>query len=127
VVHTLEAWMPERIAVVKLQGLIHDAGGEVVESIPGLIRVRLPERVAAPPPPRPGLLVSLGFRRPPEPPPRWTEVELHMQKRDDGRQSRLHVTLVIRPGDRARASEPGWQQRCDKIHRDVRAYLIGRT
>src|SRR5262249_18728890 len=30
VVHHLEAWMPERIAVVKLQGFVHDIGGEVV-------------------------------------------------------------------------------------------------
>ncbi len=37
----MEAWMPEQIAIVKLRGFVHDAGGEVVESLPGLIRVRL--------------------------------------------------------------------------------------
>ena len=33
--------MPETIAVYKLRGFVHDADGEVVESVPGLIRVRL--------------------------------------------------------------------------------------
>ena len=37
----MEAWMPESIAIVKLRGFVHDAGGEVVESVPGLIKVRL--------------------------------------------------------------------------------------
>ena len=39
----LEALMPEPIAVVKLRGFVDDIGGEVVESVPGLIRVRLGE------------------------------------------------------------------------------------
>src|SRR5262249_39643452 len=41
VVQPLEAWMPEKIAQVKLRGFIHDNGGEVLESVPGRIRVRL--------------------------------------------------------------------------------------
>src|SRR5262249_46490896 len=41
VVHQLEAWMPEKIAAYKLRGFVSDVGGEVVESVPGLIRVRL--------------------------------------------------------------------------------------
>src|SRR5262249_46327011 len=41
--HTLEANMPEVLAMMKLRGFIGDLGGEVVESVPGLIRVRLPE------------------------------------------------------------------------------------
>ncbi|MBL8798383.1 MAG: serine/threonine protein kinase, partial [Planctomycetia bacterium] len=39
VVHELEAWMPERIAVVKLKGYVDDMHGEVVESVGGKIRV----------------------------------------------------------------------------------------
>src|SRR5262249_46972827 len=41
VVHHLEAWMPEKIATYKLRGFIHDVGGEVLESVPGRIRVHL--------------------------------------------------------------------------------------
>jgi serine/threonine-protein kinase len=47
VVHHLEAWMPEKIATFKLRGFIQDAGGEVVESVPGRIRVRLGGRGSA--------------------------------------------------------------------------------
>ena len=37
----VEAWMPESIAVMKLRGYAHDMGGEVIESVPGLVRLRL--------------------------------------------------------------------------------------
>src|SRR5918995_1431857 len=37
----MEAWMPEAIAVMKLRGFVHDCGGEVLDCVPGLIRVRL--------------------------------------------------------------------------------------
>src|SRR5262249_45015835 len=47
VVHQLEAWMPEMIASVKLRGFVQDAGGEVLESVPGRIRVRLGSRGSA--------------------------------------------------------------------------------
>src|SRR5205823_5803360 len=53
VVHTLDAWMPEPIAVMKLRGFVEDKGGEVRDSQPGEIRVQLgrpPERT--PPPSR---------------------------------------------------------------------------
>src|SRR5262249_42677279 len=41
IVHHLEAWMPEAVAAYKLRGFVRDVGGEVVESLPGVIRVRL--------------------------------------------------------------------------------------
>ena len=41
VIHQLDAWMPEKIALHKLRGFVHDVGGQIVESVPGLIRVRL--------------------------------------------------------------------------------------
>jgi tRNA A-37 threonylcarbamoyl transferase component Bud32 len=37
----VEAWMPEAIALRKLRGFVHDCGGEVLETGPGLVRVRL--------------------------------------------------------------------------------------
>jgi len=37
----MDAWMPEVIAIRKLRGFVHDCEGEVLESVPGLIRVRL--------------------------------------------------------------------------------------
>ncbi len=41
--HSIEASMPESMAMLKLKGFIHDLGGEIIESVPGLIRVRLAE------------------------------------------------------------------------------------
>src|SRR5262249_32869641 len=46
VVHQLEAWMPERIAAYKLLGFVQDLGGELIESVPGRIRVRLGPRAS---------------------------------------------------------------------------------
>src|SRR4029077_18535045 len=39
--HSVEAVMPESMAMIKLKGFIHDLGGEVIESVPGMIKVRL--------------------------------------------------------------------------------------
>src|SRR5207237_3180670 len=41
VMHRMEAWMPDAIASYKLKGFVHDFRGEVVESVPGKIRVHL--------------------------------------------------------------------------------------
>ena len=37
----MEAYMPEAIAVVKLKGFAHDLGGNVVDSVPGVIRLTI--------------------------------------------------------------------------------------
>src|SRR5262249_10497866 len=41
VVHQMQAWMPDAIATYKLKGFVHDFQGQVVESVPGKIRVQL--------------------------------------------------------------------------------------
>src|ERR1700730_17399645 len=41
VIHQMEAWMPDTIATYKLKGFVNDFCGEVVESVPGMIRVQL--------------------------------------------------------------------------------------
>jgi serine/threonine-protein kinase len=127
IVHRLEAWMPERIAVVKLQGFVHDVGGEVIESVPGMIRVRLTEKPVAARPARAGLLACLGLGRKVEddPPPDGIEIELHMQKQD-AVPGKLQVTVLLRPeGGRRPADAPAWRARCDTLQRELRAYLIG--
>jgi eukaryotic-like serine/threonine-protein kinase len=125
VVQELEAWMPEKIAVVKLQGFVNDNGGQVVESVPGLIRVRLPLPTEAPQPS--GVLGLLGLGRKPAapPPPPGLEMELHMEKRDPN-QGRLHITVILRPaGSRRQAVEAGWRRRCETLQRELKAYLMG--
>jgi serine/threonine-protein kinase len=125
--YELEAWMPERIAVIKVRGFVHDAGGEVVESVPGLIRVSLGgsgckyQAGPAPAPAKRGW-----FRSAPPPPASRIDMELHMQKRDADSQSLLHIRLVLRPaaGSSIRKSSPDWKDCCDRIFNDLRAYLI---
>lgn len=117
--HSLEASMPEAIAMVKLKGFIFDLGGKVVESVPGLIRVALPALQAAE---RKGGLLSwvkgTSTTVTTAPP---TELELHMERRDPSAPSKLTVTLVLRPQGTVTNE---WRDHCNKIGRDLQAYLM---
>ena len=120
--HSIEASMPESMAMLKLKGFIHDLGGEIVESVPGLIRVRLVDPGADM---KPTLFDWMDRKRRTtvQPPPTATDIELHMKRPDPSRPGRLTVTLVLRAGD-GRVT-PEWRSRCTRISRDLQAYLIG--
>jgi serine/threonine-protein kinase len=123
--HSVEATMPEAMAMVKLKGFIYDLGGEVIESVPGMIRVRIGEPKPKASPKAIGFLGWLGGAKtattaaaPP------TEVEMHMERRDASQPNHLTITLVLRcPGGRI---TPEWRERCQKIGRDLQAYLLVR-
>jgi serine/threonine-protein kinase len=133
VVHHLQAWMPERIAVVKLRGFVEDAGGEVVASEPGLIRVLLGGEKCAYQLPAGtansgGLFGFLGKVRRVYTP---IELELHMEKKE-GQTTQLDITMLLRPQakelEAARITRhPEWRDCCDRIYRDLRSYLMGRA
>jgi eukaryotic-like serine/threonine-protein kinase len=129
-VDTVEAWMPEQIAAVKLRGFVHDLGGEVIESIPGLIRVRLPFSPAAPDESekaRGWLSMFGGGRQTERKSVSLAMVELHLEKVPDPRQSRLQISVVMRHGgDVKLVSSPQWRPWCERVCRDLRAYLISR-
>jgi serine/threonine-protein kinase len=116
--HSVEASMPEAMAMVKLKGFIYDLGGEVIDSVPGLIKVRLTDRPAE----KKGLF-GWGGRKP-DTPEASTEVELHMERRDPAQGNRLTITLVMQPGNGVVTTE--WRDRCGQIGRDLQAYLMGR-
>jgi serine/threonine-protein kinase len=120
-VHHLEAWMPEAIASYKLRGFIHDVGGEVVESIPGRIRVRLGGKGSVYVPPRRGLSwLGLGRKG------NTIDMELRLQRAEE-RQSQLRITVVLRsPGDDLGA-DPAWRRVCTQIFCDLRGYLMGQN
>jgi serine/threonine-protein kinase len=122
----LEAWMPEQMAVVKLRGVVHDLGGEVTESLPGLVRVHLPCPGDAEPERPRGLLAWLGLgKQPLARPAPAALMELHLQKALDNRQGHLQISVTIRPtGDASLAASPEWRPWCEQICRDLRAYLI---
>jgi serine/threonine protein kinase len=111
VVHHLEAWMPEKIAAFKLRGFVHDVGGEVLESVPGLIRVRLGQRPFA----------WLGFGRRNSP----LEVELRLQQGGPTRGSVLHIVVLFKPPKPGKAPDAEWRARCDQVYCELRGYLMG--
>jgi serine/threonine-protein kinase len=119
---SVEATMPEAMALVKLKGFIYDLGGEVVESVPGLIKVRLVEKAAA----APAGLFGWASGRSSSTVPRLqsTEIELHMERRNPEQASRLTITLVMRPG--SGVATDAWREKCGRISRDLQAYLMGR-
>ena len=128
VTHSLDAWMPEKIAVVKLRGFVEDAGGKVISSEPGLIRVQLgivnPDAATTPT----GIAGWLG-RLASEPKPKApaadaVEIELQLEKPNPN-ENRLRVTAVFRPVPGYPLRQPRiWRERCERIHNDLRAYLM---
>jgi serine/threonine-protein kinase len=116
----MEAWMPERIAIMKLRGFVHDAGGEVVESVPGLIKVRLGGRKT---PTSAGPLSWLGLRRSLGP----IDVELHLHHLDPTKENQLTVHVLFRPSHPSLLTDKGWRQRCTQVFIELRAYLMGRS
>jgi eukaryotic-like serine/threonine-protein kinase len=119
--HTVEASMPESMAMIKLKGFIFDLGGSVIESEPGMIRVRVPD----PQPeakPKSGLFSWINGTQAAT--RTASELELRMERRDPSQPSRLTVTLVMRPG--AGGATPDWETRCKKIGRDLQSYIMGR-
>jgi serine/threonine-protein kinase len=125
--HRVEVNMPEAMAMLKLRGFIQDLGGQVVESVPGLIRVRLDSPTAAQPKKPSGGLFSWGEKgRQPSlletvPP---TDLELRMERKDPGQINRLTISLLMRSA--TSLITPEWRSRCIKIGRDLEAYLMGR-
>ncbi|HVS36681.1 MAG TPA: serine/threonine-protein kinase [Gemmataceae bacterium] len=122
-VHHLEAWMPETIAQFKLRGFIQDVGGEVVESVPGRIRVRLGGKGSVYEAPQRGSLSWLGLGRRPNP----INMELRLERPDDSRGSQLHITVILRPPHPAQFGDPAWRRLCTQIYCDLRGYLMGQT
>jgi serine/threonine-protein kinase len=113
--------MPEAMAMLKLKGFIHDLGGEVVESEPGRIQVRLR---GAPPKTAGSWLRWFGGGSPETAPQPGTDIELHMERLDARQSNRLMVTLLLRP--EGAPATPQWRDRCQRIARDLQAYLMGR-
>jgi serine/threonine-protein kinase len=125
VVYHLEAWMPERIAAIKLRGFLQEIDGEVIESVPGLIRVRLkrPCRPTSPPPAR-GFLSRLGFgKKPAAPEYELIEMDVAMGGPAAERQNRLPITVRLRPNNRGRVADE-WLAWCEGIQSSLSAYLM---
>ena len=110
--------MVEAMAIIKLKGFVNDLGGEVVESVPGLIQVRLRERGQ-----KRGLFGWMSGRSAVQAIPA-TDIELHMQRLDPSQSNKLTITLVMRPRTGPATTE--WKGYCNQITRDLQGYLMGR-
>jgi len=123
VVHKVEAWMPETIAVYKLRGFVQDVGGEVIESVPGRVRVRLGGPGSVYVPKGKGAFSWLGIGRRPG----QIEVDLYLDRLDATRESMLQITVAMRPGRGDSSADASWRARCDQIFIDLRGYLMGKS
>ncbi len=122
VVHRLEAWMPESIATYKLRGFIHDVGGEMIESVPGRIHVRVGGKGSSYAAPRQGLSwLGLGRRGGP------IDMELYLDHADADRQNQLRITVIFRSSGTDLNASPAWRNVCTHIFCDLRGYLMGQT
>jgi eukaryotic-like serine/threonine-protein kinase len=116
----LEAWMPQKIALLKLHGFVQDQGGEIIESVPGLIRVQfefpLSDNRQA------GALkwIGLGKRSLP------VFLELRMSV-NPTRDNQLQILARFRPGDVSLTHDPLFRPRCVNHFIGLRGYLIGAT
>jgi tRNA A-37 threonylcarbamoyl transferase component Bud32 len=113
----MEAWMPEQVALMKLRGFVHAYGGEVAESSPGLIRVRLGKTSAAS-----AAMGWLGLRRSGGP----LDVELHLGRAGGNRiESKMGIKVVFRPAAPGLLGDDAWRERCNQAFVELRAYLMG--
>jgi serine/threonine-protein kinase len=125
----LEAWMPQSIAAVKLRGFV-DERGEVIDSVPGSLKVRLRMPRQAVEKPRPaGLLTRWGIGRKVESPPAYDliNVDLLTQAPDAARPSKLHVTVRLHPPDVRSVDDANcWFDWCKQVQIDLAGYLMAR-
>ena len=127
IIYTLEAWMPEKIAVLKLQGFLETAGGEVVGSEPGLVRVRLLHPSAFGMKSKSGFFAKLVLgKKAPPPPPKFIHLDLYMEKNDPTQQNRLTLTLVLRADNSDLPNDHEGREACEKICGEICAYLMAK-
>jgi serine/threonine-protein kinase len=111
----MEAWMPDAIAGHKLRGFVHDQEGEVLESVPGRIRVRLPARSPTDSNP---LAWLVGFRK------RASVIDMELLlERSAPQQSRLQITVLMTAPDRKASVNTAWRERCTQVFCELRSYL----
>jgi len=121
VVHYMDAWMPERVATYKVRGFIDDAGGEMIESVPGRIKVRLGGKGCVYlAPKRANSFAWLGLNRRTN----TFEMELRLQQSENPRENLMHITFVLRSPSVDINTDPDWNKLSAQIYCDLRAYLM---
>ncbi|MGL6074626.1 MAG: serine/threonine protein kinase [Fimbriiglobus sp.] len=109
---TMEAWMPEVIATRKLRGFVQDCSGEVIDSQPGLIRVKLNNT---------GSFNWFGIGRRTG----ATELELQLSRHDPRQENKLFINIWFFPPHSSLLNDKSWKEKCTKVYIELRAYLMG--
>ena len=111
-VRSAEAWMPDRIAAIKIGGFLADVGGVVVHSEPGLLQAQFRSPV--------GLLGKMFGRGSPD----GIDLDIRLEK-PLPTESRLVVTTIFRTADgRPPRAPAAWAARCEGIFDEMRKYLM---
>ena len=128
IIDEMEAWMPEQIAVYKLQAFADAIGGEVVQSSPGFVRLHVGKPSPPPTSRKTGLFGLLNLSRKPEAPAESNceiDIELGMRHKPMERASVLQLTVMMRPVRRNGAPiHPDYRTKCNDIQRALRSYLM---
>jgi serine/threonine-protein kinase len=118
----IEAWMPETIAVHKLRGFVQDARGQVIESVPGRIRVRLG-----------GAGSRYRYKNPRK---SWinltrksgiVEMDLYMEQSGPSKASLLSITVHMRSKDGVPPTDEHFRAFCSHVFVELRGYLMAQT
>ncbi len=129
VVFAMEAWMPESIAVMKLQGFLSGVTSEILENAPGLVRVRL-HRPHKPPatPAKSGIFGIRGHAKNlAPPPPSPIEMKLYMERKDPNQPNLLSMVLALSAFEGSLVDDPEGRTFCEQVCRDICAYLMARA
>jgi eukaryotic-like serine/threonine-protein kinase len=111
-VRKVEAWMPDRIAVLKLGGFLQDAGGHVVNTQPGLLQATFGSAGN-------GFLARVFGKKTDA-----IELDLNLD-RPDPKDSRLVITAVFRvPGGGSPREPAEWTSRCMRTFEEMNQYLM---
>lgn len=113
----LEAYMPEKIAIMKLRGFAHDVNGQILESLPGLVRMRVENK-----PSTSGAFSWLGLTRRADGP---IDLELHLKPNKSARAGNLAIEVRFRPSHPNLLEDDSWRKRCSKLFVELRGFLIG--
>jgi eukaryotic-like serine/threonine-protein kinase len=125
--HEFHSFIPERLVAAKIRGFVDDLKGEVLESEPGLIRLRLGVPSTHQDAPATGSTILSWFRtaRKPVVVSGHEPIEMEMTlAKPDPTQVRMQVVVAFRPMKEYPPTCPRtWRSRCDTINTMLRQYM----
>lgn len=120
IVYHMEASLNRSVAEFKLKGFVRDAGGSLVETVPGLIRVQLGQ---------PGSLYEMAMGK-----LSWlgmgrdaglVEVYLYLRQKNPKRPDLQTITVIMLSLKGHTPENAAWLGQCSRIYSDLRGYLMG--